>query len=191
MKNRISALSCYMAALFLFLFYIVVLLKSKEMDVSLEYRMFYIDDQLAYYLEDGGLQNYGVNQKLAYVTDGTYRNQGRGWGEITENGTWTSGSVSYLYFYIKNPSAATGGFDLIIHTSESVGKSAEVVVNQRNAGKNQIGRDGVFNVRISEEILREGVNELILQTDAAESERYLLVKTVELNQMKRNAKKEG
>ena len=101
MKKKVFALSCYVAAISLFLFYIAVLRMSMETDVSLEYAMFYIDDRLAYYLEDDGLKNYGVGKEFFYVTDGTYRNQGKGWGAIAQEGTWSMGPKSYIYFYIK------------------------------------------------------------------------------------------
>lgn len=182
MKNKLFALACYMMTIILILFYIVVLIKSRNMNVSTEYRMFYIDDSLAYYLEDGGLKNYRTNQEFAYVTNGTYRNQGKGWGAITDDGTWTCGPESFIYYYIQNMPADSDEYYLMIRMFESFEKCAEVIINQKKVGSKQIGRDGILCIEIPVEMIKEGVNEIILRTEAAESEPYFCVKTVELKQ---------
>ncbi len=184
MKKKVFALSCYVAAISLFLFYIAVLRMSMETDVSLEYTMFYIDDKLAYYLEDDGLKNYGVGKEFSYVTDGTYRNQGKGWGAIAQEGTWSVGPKSYIYFYIKEEKEPGDGYELNIQTSESVGKTVEVVVNGKSAGENQVAADGMFCIGLPEKFFHKGANEVLLQTGAEDMTPYLLVKTVKLKENK-------
>jgi len=180
MKNKLSALAYYAAAAVLFLFYVLVLLSSTETNVSVEYQMFYIEDKLAYFLEDGGLKKYGVSEDFQYIPDGMYRNQGKGWGRITKNGTWTSGPKSYVYFYIDAESKSRPGYNLKICTAESVGKSVTVYVNAEKAGKDEAGEDGIYGIFIPADCLREGVNEIVLETDAGEMQEYLLVEAVAL-----------
>lgn len=182
MKNRLFALFCYVSAMFLFIFYIAVLGKSTETDVSLEYRMFYIDDLLTYYLEDNGLRNYGTDKDFFYVTDGTYRNQGKGWGSVTPDGTWTVGPKSYIYFNIGKEMEDDDRYELNICTTESVGKSVQVVVNGKNAGENQIGLDGTFWIDIPASFVHKGVNEVLLQTGAEDMMPYLFVQTVKIKE---------
>lgn len=180
MKNKVLALGCYMAAAVLFLYYVYVLLSSAQTDVSMEYRMFYIDDQLAYYLEDGGLEAYGVNVDFPYVSDGMYRNQGKGWGSITEEGTWTSGPESYVYFYMDAEPKDNVSYSLKISTDGSICKPVTVFVNAVKAGKREAGVDGMYDICIPADCLRVGINEMRLKTDADEIQGDILVKAVAL-----------
>ncbi len=114
------------------------------------------------------------------MTDGTYRNQGKGWGAIAQEGTWSVGPKSYIYFYIKEEKGPGDGYELNIQTSECVGKTVEVVVNGKSAGENQVATDGMFCIGLAEKFFHKGANEVLLQTRAEDMTPYLLVKTVKL-----------
>ncbi len=191
MKNRVSALSGYIASAVLLLFYLFVLSGSAETDVSLEYSMFYIEDKLAYFVEDGGLKKYGTGEEFLYTTDGMYRNQGKGWGSITENGTWTNGAGSYLYFYVNTITKDKYGYGLKIRTAESIGKSMAVHVNGKKAGEGIVGEDGMCCIAMPANCFRQGINEILLETDADKNQAYLLVEAVTLEKLgERYAKKD-
>ncbi len=181
MKKKVLVLTEYFAAVLLLLFYLWSLSSGMDADVSAEYRMFYIEDKLAYFLADGEMSRYGVNEKCYYVPDGRYRNQGKGWGTVMENGTWTSEAESYLYFQVDVEKG--NRYQLRVDTMKSTGKSVIVLVNSKKAGEQKIENSGALNVDIPSSYLHKGINEISMHmryTD--QNEKGMLVTAVELTE---------
>lgn len=179
MKGKGFSLWCYGISIILFVFYIVVLINSMKTKVSIEYHMFYIEHKLAYYLKDQELQNYGVNEEFAYVSDGKYRNQGMGWGAVTDSGTWTQEKEAYIYFNIKRKSQS--GYHLKISTHESEGKKLQVYVNGHRLEKREITNDGMVEVYLPTGCILNGLNEIVIETESRDDiQDFILVSTVEI-----------
>lgn len=166
MKKKRFSMLCYVISIILFVFYSTVLLNGMRTDVSVEYSMFYIENKLAYYLKDQELQNYGVNEKFSYMSEGKYRNQGMGWGAVTEKGTWTQEKDAYLYFYISRKNQS--GYHLKILTHESEGKRLRIDVNGHSFENREIGNDGIFELYLPVSCILDGVNEIVIETESIE-----------------------
>lgn len=180
--NRRSAWAAYISAAFLLVFYLSILISGMKPSVSDEYRMYYIEDQLAYYLPDGELSQYGVNEKYEYAADGKYRNQGKGWGDVTENGTWTHGAESYLYFYLEAKN--NDGYKMMLETKESLGKSIFLLVNGKKISEWKIESE-FLDMDIPVMYVQKGINEIVLQVrdeDGDEMEQGILVTAVGLEE---------
>lgn len=179
MKRKGFSLWCYGISIILFLFYIAVLISSTKTKVSIEYSMFYIEHKLAYYLKDQELQNYGVNETFDYVSEGRYRNQGMGWGAVTENGTWIQEKEAYLYFYISRKNQS--GYYLKICTNESNGKKLQIYVNSHKLEKREIGDDGIFELYLPIECILNGLNEIVIETESIDGiQDSVLISAVEI-----------
>lgn len=179
MEKKCFAFGCYTVSIILFLFYLFVLRNGLKPEVSQEYSMFYIEHKLAYYLKDGELQNYGVNEKFTYVPDGKYRNQGMGWSAMTETGIWTQGRKSFLYFYINEKKES--GYDLRLYTCESIGKELQIYANGNRIAEREIRDDGIFEMYLPAGFVSEGINEIRIEMKNMEdAQSGILVNAAEL-----------
>lgn len=123
-RRTCLVVACSLVALFVTLLTFFVVKKS----TSVEYRLFYLEHELRYCIPDGTLKNeYSVGDTFLYTTDGKFKNQGKGWGEIGEDGCITHGNESDFYFYSENDD------DLIMYLSLASGCNANYNVRINNS----------------------------------------------------------
>ncbi len=162
-KKKIVSVLMYFVAAVLFCSYLIILVRSLDSsNASDEYRMFYKEHTLAFYLHDDGLkEEYCSGTEAVYLPDGKYRNLGEGWGPLGPNGIWTLDDNSTFYFYVDDTSANQV---ITINCIDNVGYNNRLYVNGNPVG-DIIFQDGVASLEISNTFLVEGINVFLIHTD--------------------------
>ncbi len=154
----------YTISIFLLLSYLVILFLAMNPKVSDEYRMFYIDRTLKYYIKDGGLKNFKTNQWFMYnsSSDSQLMNMGTGWSNPEENVTWTNGNESVVYFYLdSNPN---GNYTFKIEYIGNTGYDYYLCIND-NKKIDLKDEDSIMYTKIDATYLKEGLNKISIITD--------------------------
>ena len=155
MKNYIK----YVLSFFLFVFYLGVLYCAFDVDVTDEYRLYFIDRKIKYYMVDGELDEYKPDVKLKYDCEGSYKNIGKGWSYPEENGIWTEGDESIIYFktdeindYILSLEYVSDfGYDYIFYIN---GEKCELVNAEPNS----------YTIKVLKENVKNGINEFVIKS---------------------------
>ena len=95
--------AAYVLAGILFVSYIGILWWSREPEVPELYRLYYIDQELVEWPgEEGLLYQPGKWEYLGsgYSQEQSSKREGRGWSHREQNGRWTEGSHSFLWYQI-------------------------------------------------------------------------------------------
>ena len=159
--NRVLALIMYIGAFVLSAFYIYVIIISKRYDVTDEYRLYYIEQELNDYLPDGTLEQYQPGRQYLYITEEDAGNRGISFGGVTEDGSWAYGESSKIYFNI------TSDRDIIfrIEYNKSGGIDNQLYVNGCYAGNIKVDGEAGYSVRdvvVAKDLIHEGINEFEL-----------------------------
>lgn len=150
MKQKVV---CYVLTAVLLVFYIVVLFRSLDTRGTTDaYRMYYLSDDLQYYVSQDELQSYGVNTPFAYQKDGKYKNQGKGWSKPEDEGTWLIGPQADVYFYVADSPVR---FTFRMEAEQDTGYQADLCVNEQLVGA-LLYEDGYFYLDISQSYMKEG-----------------------------------
>lgn len=160
-KIALYALSALLLAAYLF----VITRPLDDNLISIEYRMYYLNSDLAYYLPDDAFKTtYCANSELSYalISDEPIHlnNIGSGWGTIGNEGIWTSGDESYFYLYVDDLST---DYELVLHVRDSLGYHNEILVNGNSLGLLECGEDDVI-VDIPSSALINGINKFEIRT---------------------------
>lgn len=152
MKKMISVCGYAVSAL-LFLSYVVILGTSLFPDVCAEYRLYYIDKDLQDWPGYGGLQ-YRLGTPVVFRSTAEDRTKRRGnsWNSFEEDGCWTYGDHSALYFSGISPEEGKAGTEtperyVEIEVQEvREGAVSEVCANGEPIG--QIASAGTFRFEL-------------------------------------------
>ncbi len=125
------------------------------------YYKFYISKDLAYYSRPDEFKDYREGNMLEYNASGNYRNQGRGWSPVDDEGTWCVGNESDFYLYIDDPE---GRYCLTIKVREQPAYKNYIRANGEYQGDVVFGDDDTASVTITSG-LREGLNRFSICTD--------------------------
>lgn len=92
----------YMVSLCLIVFYFFILFKSTNINVPLEYKMYYLEKELTEWPGIGGF-DYSLNDTLMFgekYNDNLAKGIGTGWNRIEADGRWTQDNAK-LYLKLK------------------------------------------------------------------------------------------
>lgn len=92
----------YMVSLCLIIFYFFILFKSTNINVPLEYKMYYVENKLTEWPGINGL-DYSLNDTLMFGEKYKYnlaKGIGTGWNKIEADGRWTQDNAK-LYLKLK------------------------------------------------------------------------------------------
>lgn len=124
----------YLFSAVLFIFYFVILLSAKEPDVCYEYEQYYITKDLEDWPGYGGLA-YQLDTPVYFDSNASeemkVKRRGKGWGTLEEDGCWTYGDESTLFF----TELPAGNLKLELYlTAMEENTYTEVYANSEKAG---------------------------------------------------------
>lgn len=110
----------YLACAAVIAFYVGVLTLTFKPDTTLEYKLYYLTNDLDFYVEDGGLRvNSGERYTLGVDNENKKAVAAKGWYESQDNYVWGNGVHSEIWFTYDNVNQK----DIILSISA---KSAEI-----------------------------------------------------------------
>ena len=158
-KNVIRKVVFYLIAAALMVFYIYVLLLKPN--YSEAYRMFYVTHEFKYFCYEEDFALLVPDSQFAYVTNGFSKNQGDGWADPEDNGTWSVGNESK--FYIKADASKTYQLKMLIPSD--FGYANKVYVNDKCIGDVKWNDERLVVIDIPAGTLNDGMNEFSIRTE--------------------------
>lgn len=146
----------------LLLFYLLVLWDAHKLDVTEEYRMYYVTKELLYHLNDGMLENYTINEEYEYNKQNPSYNIDIGWSEFDSNGAWMLGESSSFYFWIDE--VLKKNYYLVIKFWDQLDYERKLYVNG-NLIEGFCSEGNEYQVLIPGKYLQSGINKFNIRTE--------------------------
>lgn len=156
MKKLFIRLLKYIISISLIIFYFFILFKSTNINVPLEYKMYYVENELTEWPGVNGL-DYSLNDALMFGKK--YQNTlakgiGTGWNEIESDGRWTRDNAK-LYLRLKEMVDEDKNLNLVLGDAV-LNTRIHILVNNNEVGS-IIPLDGKneYEIKIPKDIFKD------------------------------------